>query len=101
MQLIIKFGLTKASISSTLHTAVIYGPQYLGVIGLFDFFVIQGAIQIAFLIEHCWKKTPSSSLLCANLSTLQLETLQGGNILEKNHHETQRWLHTESWIRKV
>ena len=41
MQPIVKLGLTKAGISSTLHTAVRYGPQYIESIGLFDPFVIQ------------------------------------------------------------
>ena len=50
MRPIVKFGRTKAGRISTLHTAVRDGPQYLGGIGLFDPFVIQGAGQIAFLI---------------------------------------------------
>ena len=42
MQHIVKFGFTKAGISSTLHTAVRYGPRSLRCIGSFDTFVIQG-----------------------------------------------------------
>ena len=52
MQPIVKFGLTNAGISSTLHIAVRYGPRCLGDIGIFDPFVIQGTDQIAFIIEH-------------------------------------------------
>ena len=52
MRPVVKVGLTKASIISTLHTAVRYGPWSLGGIGIFDTFVIQGAGQIAFLAEH-------------------------------------------------
>ena len=55
MQPIVKFGLTKAGISSTLHTEVRYGPCSLRFIGLFERFVIQGTGIIAFLIEHYWK----------------------------------------------
>ena len=55
MQPIVKFGLTKAGISSNLHTAVIYGPWSLRGIGNFDPFVIQGAGKTAFLIDHYWK----------------------------------------------
>ena len=73
MQPIVKFGLTKASISSTLHKAVRYRPCSLGGIVLFDPNLIQGAGQIDFLIKHCWKMTPSSPLLCDNPYTLQLE----------------------------
>ena len=47
MQPILKFGLTKPGISSNLHSAVRYGPRYLGSIGLFDPFFIQGAGRIA------------------------------------------------------
>ena len=36
MQTIVKFGLAKAGISSTLHTAVRYGPRSLGDIEIFD-----------------------------------------------------------------
>ena len=36
MKPIIKFGLTKAGISSILHTSVRYGPRSLGGIILFD-----------------------------------------------------------------
>ena len=43
MRHIVKFGLTKAGIGSTLHTAVIYGPWYLEDIGTFDPFLIQVA----------------------------------------------------------
>ena len=78
MQPILKIGLTKSGISSTLQTAVRYGPWSLGGIGLFYPFVIQGTGTIAFLIEHYWKSTPSSPLLRANLSTLQLESGRGG-----------------------
>ena len=84
MQTIVQFGLTKADISIAFHTAVRYGPQSIGGIGLFDPFMNKGAAQIAFLIKNCWKPTPSSPLLCANLSTIQLESGQGGHILEKN-----------------
>ena len=89
MQPILKFGLTKSGISSTLQTAVRYGPWSLGGIGLFYSFVIQGTGTIAFLIEHYWKSTPSSPLLLANLSTLQLESGRGWIILENNYIETQ------------
>ena len=42
MQPFVKFGLNKAGISSTLHTAVTYGRRFLGGIGLFYPFFIQG-----------------------------------------------------------
>ena len=63
MQPIVKVGLTKANISSTVHAAVRYGPRSLGSILLFDPFFIQGSFQIDFLIEHYWKSTPSTYLL--------------------------------------
>ena len=72
MQIIIKFGLTKAVISSTLNTAVRYGTHSLVGIGIFDPFVIQGTGIIAFLSEHYWNSNPSRPLLRANLATLQL-----------------------------
>ena len=83
MRPILKFGLTKAGISSTLHIEFIHGPLSLEVIGLFDPFTTQGAFQIAFLIFFFWKPTTSSPLICVNLSTLQLEEGIGGRILEK------------------
>ena len=52
MRPIVKLGLTKDSVSSNLHTEGIYGTQYLGGIGLFEPFVIQGAGRISFLIKH-------------------------------------------------
>ena len=73
MQLIVNCGITKARISSTLHTAVRYRLLSLVGIGLFDPILIQSAGQIDFLIEHFWKPTPYSPLIRANLSTLQLE----------------------------
>ena len=85
MQPIVKFGLTKSGISSTLHTAVKYGTRSLRVIGLFDPFVIQRSGQIAFLVEHYWKSTPYIPLLRAKLSTLQLKAGIGGHILEKDY----------------
>ena len=96
MKPIVKFGLTKAVISSTLHKAVRYGTRSLGGIGLFDPFFIQGAGQIYFLMEHYCKSTLYIPLLQANLSTLQLEAGRGGGILENDYIETQKWLHTES-----
>ena len=101
MQPIVKFILTKASISITLHTLARYWPLSLGGIVLFDPIVIQGSGEIAFLVKHCCKPTPYSPLLRANLSTLQLEAFQGGHILESNYLKTEQWLHTESWICKV
>ena len=50
MQPIVKFGLTKAGISSTLHTAVRYELRSPGGSKLFKPFVIQGTCKIAFLI---------------------------------------------------
>ena len=44
MRPIVKFGLTKAGISSTLNTVVIYWPCSLGGIDIFDPIVIQGAV---------------------------------------------------------
>ena len=95
MQPIVKFVLTKAGISSTLHTAVIYVPRSLGVIFPFDIFVIQGAGQIDFLVEQFWKSTPYRPLICVNLYTLQLEAVRGECILENKYHETQQCLHTD------
>ena len=101
MQTIVKFRLTKAGISSTIHTAVRYGPWYLGGILLYDPFMIQGTVPIAFLDKHFWKMAPSSPLLCANLSTLQFEARRGGWILENNYHKTRQWLQIESWICEI
>ena len=92
MQTIVKFGLNKSGISSTLHTAVKYGLQYLGGIGIFDPFVIQGSVRIAFLIVHYWKLIPSIPLPQAELSTLQLEAGRGGRILENDYTENQQWI---------
>ena len=72
MQPIVKFGLTKAGISSILRTAVRYGPSSLGGIGIFDQSVIQGTGILAFLIKHYRKSTPYILILQANLATLQL-----------------------------
>ena len=80
MQHIVKFGLTKTGIRSTLHTAVRYGPHYIEGIGIFYPLVIQETDRIAFLIEHYWKSNPSSPLLRSNLATLQLEAGRGGRI---------------------
>ena len=88
MQSIVQFGLTKAGISSTLHTAVRYGNSSLGGIGLFDPFIIQGTGRITFLIKHYWKSNTSSPLLRDNLDTLQLEAGRGGFILENDYIET-------------
>ena len=52
MRPFVKFGLNKAGMSITFHTSVIYGTRFLGGIGLFEPFVIQGARRITFLIEH-------------------------------------------------
>ena len=101
MQHIVKFGLTKASISSTLYTAVKYEPRSLGGIGPFDLFVIQGTVRIYFLIKQYWKSTPSIPILWANLYTLKMEAEIGGHILEKNYIETKQWLQAESWILEV
>ena len=75
MQPNVTFWLNKACICSTSHKAVRYG------IGIFEPIMIQDTGQIEFLIEHCLKPTTYSPLLCANLSTLQLEASQGGRIL--------------------
>ena len=96
MKPIVKFVITKARISSTLHTAVRYGPQSLGGIRIFYPFVIQRTVIIAFIIKHYCQSTPSSLLIWDNLSTLQLEAVRGGRILEKIYTETQQWLQTES-----
>ena len=85
MKPIVKFGLTKSGISSTLHTSVRYGPLLLRGIRLFDPFLIQVTCIIAFLVEHYWNSTPFSPLLRANLATLKLEAGIGGHILEKLH----------------
>ena len=90
MQPIVKFKVTKYGISSTLHTAVRYGPWYLVGTGIFDLFVIQGAGRIDFLIEHYWKLTPYIPLLWANLSTLKLEAGEEGRILENKYTENQQ-----------
>ena len=71
MQPIVKFGLTKAGIISTLHIAVRYGPQYLGSIGIFYLFLIQGAGQISFLFDHYWQLTTYNPLFWTNLSNIQ------------------------------
>ena len=81
MQTIVKFGLNKAGISSTLHAVVRYGPLSLRGIGLFKPIVIQLEGGIAFLVEHFWKPTPSIPLLRNNLYNLQLEAVQGGHLL--------------------
>ena len=96
-----KIWLAKVNISSTLHTAVIYGPRSLRCIRPFDPFIIQGEGRIAFLVKTYWKSTPSSLPIRANLSTLQLEAGRGGCILENNYTGTQKWLQIESWIREV
>ena len=101
IQLIVNFGLTQSGTSSTLHTAVGYGPRLLGGIRLFDPFAIQGTGRIAFLIEHYWKSTLSIPLLRSNLATLQLEAVRGGRILENGYIETQQRLQTQSWILEV
>ena len=72
MKPIVKFGLIKAGIVTNFHTVVIYGPQSLGCIRLFYLFVSQGAGRIYFLVKYYLKSTPSTPLLWANLSTLQL-----------------------------
>ena len=87
---IVKFGLTKHSISSILQKEVRYGPRYLGGIGLFETSVIRGAVQIAFLIEHFWKPNPSSPLIRSNLYTLQFEVGLGSSILENNYPKTRQ-----------
>ena len=48
---IVKFGLANDGISSTFHKVVIYGPLSIEVIGIFDPFVIQGAVKIAFIVH--------------------------------------------------
>ena len=80
---IVKFGLTKASISSTLHQSFIYGYQSLGGIGLFYTFVIQRSGRISFLFKQFWKLTPYMPLLHANISTLQLVAGRGGIVFKK------------------
>ena len=90
MQTIVKFGLTKTSISSILHTFVSYGSRYLRGIRLFEPLVIQVAGQISFLVEKHWISTPYSSLLWDNLFSLQLEVGKGGCILENYYIETQQ-----------
>ena len=81
MQHNVKFGLTKDIMSSTHHTLVSYGPWSLGIIIIFDLFVLQGAGIIAFIIEHYCKSSPSIPLPQANIFTLQLEAEIGGRIL--------------------
>ena len=81
MQNIVKFVLTKAGISSTLHIAVRYEPRFIGIIRIFDPFMIQGAGQISFLLKHYCESTPYIPLLQDKSSTLQLEVGIGGNIL--------------------
>ena len=81
MQPIVKCGLAKVGISSTLHTSVRYGPRFLGGIGLVDLFVIQGAELISFLVGHYWKLTPYIPLLWENLSSIQFEAWIGRSIL--------------------
>ena len=98
---IVKFGITKDGISSNLHTSVRYFPRYLWCIKFFDPLMIQGAEQIAFLIEQYLKFNPSRLLVWANLSTLKLESGRGGILLENDYTETQQWLQTDSWIREV
>ena len=94
MQPIVKFGLIKSGISSTLYTAFGYWPRFLGGVRLFDPFVIQGIGIISFLVEYYWKSTPSSPLLQAKLATLTLEVGIGGRILENDYIETQQYLQT-------
>ena len=64
-----------------------------------DLFPQQRAGQIVFLIKHLWKKTPSSSLLKLNLSSLQVVSGCNRHILDRDYKYIQRWLHTLSWIR--
>ena len=90
IQLIVKLGLTKAVISITLHTEVIYEPRSFGGIVLCDPFVIQGTGIIAFLIEHYSKSTPSRPLLWDNLANVQLEEGRGVRMLENDYIETQQ-----------
>ena len=45
--------------------------------------------------------TPYSLLLRDNLYTLKLEAGRGGCVLKNVYIETQQWLQTQSWIRKV
>ena len=85
MQTIVNFGLAKAGMRSTLHTAVRYGPQSLRGIRIFDPLVIQGASLIAFLTKHYRKSATSIPLRWANLSTLQLEVVIGGSILKNSY----------------
>ena len=85
MQTIVNFGLAKAGMRSTLHTAVRYGPQSLRGIRIFDPLVIQGASLIDFLTKHYWKSTTYIPLRWAYLSTLQLEAVRRGSILENNY----------------
>ena len=85
MRPILKFGLTKDGIISTLHTAFRYGPRSLGGIQIFYPLAIKLTGQIAFIINNYWKSTPSSPLLWENLSTLQLEVGRGGLILENDY----------------
>ena len=82
MQPIIKFGITKDGIISILQTTVRYGPLFLWGIGIFDPIIIQIADQIDLLIKKLQEPTPSIPLICANISTTQLEAVWGGSILE-------------------
>ena len=82
MQTIVKFGLTKAGIISTLHTAVRYGRRSIGSIGIFDPFLIQGIGRIYILIKHYWGSNPYIPLLRDNLANLKLEAGKEGRILE-------------------
>ena len=52
MQTIVKFGLTKAGISSNLRKNVRYGPPCIVIIILLGPSLIQGAGQIYFLVKH-------------------------------------------------
>ena len=80
MQIIVNFGLTKAGISSTLHTVIRYVHCSLDGIGIFDPVFIQGAGWISFLIKHWWNWTPYIPLLYANLSIMKLEEGWGERI---------------------
>ena len=101
MQPIFKSGHTKAGISITLHTEVVYGPRSLGGIALLDPFVIKVTGGISFLKEQYLKSDPSSPLLRANLATLLLELGRGGGILKNDYIENKQWLQIESWILEI
>ena len=49
---ILNYGLPRAVLSSTIHTAVRYGPSLLGGITLMDLLLKQGTGRIELLIEH-------------------------------------------------